>query len=86
MRPSKAEEGNAFLAGGASVKMSLSGVGCGGQNAKMPMCTLRRKDGRRRAYITKRGRAANYVSTNGTRGHNQPRYEEGNENEALAPS
>ena len=27
--------------------------------------------------------AANYVSTNGTRGHNRPRYEEGNENEAL---
>ena len=43
-----------------------------------------RKDGRRRAYITKGGRAANYVSTNGTRGHNRPRYEEGNENENEA--
>ena len=59
MRPSKAEEGNAFLAGGASVKMSLSGGvgGCGGQNAKMPMCTVRRKEGWEEACIHYEGRA-----------------------------
>ena len=57
--------------GGASVKMSLSG----GQNAKMPMCTVRASAGRRRAYITiGEGRtAANYVSANGPRGHNRLR-------------
>ena len=57
MRPSKAEEGNAFLAGGASVKMSLSGGGVGGgQNAKMPMCTVRRKEGWEEACIHYEGR------------------------------